>query len=631
MTATPNNRNSSGAEPMARLVVLLGDDQGNAPSATDEVDWMIPIDLEKTAGGESLDRARFRVAYEVLGQQFVDWQIGDRWNRQVEVWIADESGDLGQRLFWGELTNEDVELAARNADADMVVTATAAPYHFGEPLQTIPVWNQGMIEDWPADLIFNPEIEGTIYSNKCDQKVPGEDHYAFIDPNSVRTAAAQTLQGCTSEEWTLKEAIQTLCAVCNPDETFVENPDVDAAGLFDDPNDPPPPLKNVRLPRGLYLPELLDRLLVPHGYHWYLDHHDKKIVLFRLGKATRTKQLHLQRPGESFELGESNAPQTDLRVDILSLANKIVGQGQWQEREVTIELFRGWPEADDALSAADLDQSAKDSLYEQHQDAWRLWVANEDGSYTGLRTYTAPIDGPTDLSSVFDVWIARRRPLLDCLTLDDHGRRRKPFVDYAVAEDEYGNPDWQPAGNNWTIRLLKDRIGIYFDGNTPPPELIAAGDQARVRITGTVQGDSRLGALVLADASPNRRDLTLFLDLSDRFFDRARVTSGDFASALAQSADADERYDSAALEQYLLTLKQRHESAVQQVEAAVAGMSLSYAIGDLIDRIDGRNIDLNRNVPGIEPAKYLQITGLRYDPRDQVTRLELAPVEVIDS
>ena len=199
---------------------------------------------------------------------------------------------------------------------------------------------------------------------------------------------------------------------------------------------------------------------------------------------------------------------------------------------------------------------------------------------------------------------------------------------------------WFRVPPEWGATLLTDQIGVYFSGDRPPEKLIALGAQARVRVTCTITGDGRINATATPrSSSPNFRDVTLWLDLSDRFHRRAIASSDPwtgqdadgvqsvFGSQLDTAFGKDERDDALAIATYVKNIQTYEDSALLRANIVLYGLHFSYEIGDLITSIDGRNISLNRNSAASSEKKYLQVTGIRLDTQAQSTTLMVEATE----
>ena len=633
MVAPPSeNELASTARKVPEFRILLGDTDGNAPEAAAEPE--VPeyqlLTITRTAGGRSLDEATFERDLGALGEKLVDLQTPAAWARQVEVWLYPADADSeeeqeGEPLFWGELTSQQISI---DQGEKALVRAQVQPYHFGEPLRLYRAWDpaNSQARDVHGDIVFNPMVDSKIVGNQsathnesADENVP-----LFLDPESSRTPESLVLQDDGRGEWTLETAIRVVSHLCNEDATFVTNlSDVDFESTW---WDDAPAVLNLPLRRGQYLPAYLDAILIPHGFSWYLrtvpddsESTARWITVFKLGEGNE-KEVYLQRPGEELDVSKTNTLQLGMEVSVGDLANKIYGHGSLKEYEVTIELYRGWPEVQDDATEDDLRKSDPDSDYSTKEEAWRLWVGNEAGDYCSTRTTTKPIPATALDLSAAEIYVPKRRVLGPTLVKDDDGRRKPPVIEWY----SNGDSEWQLVPPEWGAQILDDQIGVRFTGDAPPGDLIAEGDDARLRISGTIQSDTRLTySNEPRGSSPNLREAALWLDLSDRFHFRERLATGDHASTLTDTADTTDDADD--LEAYCDKIRDVEDSAVIRASIVLHGILLDYEIGDLITRVDGREISFNRNSDDAETKRYLQVMGIMYDRQQQTTSLIVEP------
>lgn len=644
VTPPSENELTATAQAPPDVRILLGDTDGNAPETTDEpepAEYRL-LTITRTAGGRSLDEATFARDLGALGEHLVDLQTPAAWARQIEVWrhlpaADDEEEEDAEPLFWGELTEQRIGI---DRGEQVTVRAQVQPYHFGEPLRFYRAYDgeigESSARDIHRDPVFNPLVDGKIIGNESGENegnmemFPGEKFsYVFIDPESSRTQTALDFLEDTAVRWNLERAIRTIAFYCNEQETFIVNPtDISFVALSLAVGEDVSVLEplNLRLRRGQYLPTYLDAILTPHGFSWYLDvvpddseSTARWIRFFRLG-AGPEKEVYLQRPGESLDLAKTNTLQLGMEVSVGELANKVYGHGSLKEYEITVELYRGWTETQDGFNADDLAKDDPDSSYAGATDAWRLWVGNEAGDYCETRTTVKPIPAtPLDLSDL-DIYVPMRRPLGPTLELDSDGKRFAPIVEWHNNDEE----EWQRVPPEWGAQILTDQLGVRFTGNTPPADLVTEGNDARLRVTGTIQGDERLTySNEPRGSSPNLRESALFLDLSDRFHYRHRQDTGDLASVL--DGDADEADDTEELTTYCDEIRDIEDSAVIRATLVLHGVLPEYQIGDLITRVDGREISFNRNSEDAETKRYLQVMGIQTDWQQQQTTLIVEP------
>ncbi len=618
MVNTPYNPFLSSVQSATVPAIYLGATDGSDIELTDEIRWLLPKSVRRSVGGRNLDQAHFDVDLGRLGVDVTDMATPSGWSRQLEMRILDDAGEPLQPMFWGEVVQQQLQIDSAN------VVASIQPFHFGSVLEGMQVWDPigdevVLLHD---DLVFNPQIDDKIVGNMSSENHPTTaTHRLWVDPESARTEnARETQDDITVSEWTLDKAVRSLCYLLNPDESFIFNAVTDGDTIFENA----PALKNVVIPRGIYLSDALDRLLDPHGYGWFvgLDIDQatltlkRQVKLFKRGDSGLGKKIYLQRHGETINNTDTNVEKFNVTTDIASMANRVVAVGDYERAEITHELVKNWDAADESGNEYSFQKSG--GSFESYQNVWRLWVGNEAGDVDP--------DNPSDFSGIFSDAIPRRRPMTDCLTLDENGRRRKIVVEYY---DE-ATSAWKQVTSSY--RILEDQIGVYFDGDLPPKEIMKQSNP-RVRVTGTIRGDTRLKVTVDRDeSSPNLRDVTLYLDLSDRFFDQFVATSSmnaEFASQFDGDANgSDEKLDEPALTTYATEVRDLEDAAAIRVDITLNGIEFGYELGDVISEIYDRGIDLNAKSPESNQKRRPQITAIGYHHNPQRTQLELSIAEL---
>lgn len=616
--------------------IRLGDDTGAVPAATDVTDKLISPTIHHTSGGEKLDQIEMVYNLGKTGERIVDTYIKAGYSRQVEVVKkSPEKGKPDVLMAWGEITQERKSVGPDGEE--MTVIATVEPYHFGPVFQG-PKYRQSWapynVVTLNREIVFNPDRDGNTEDNQSQFYTDADqDDFYWVDPDSMRTAAAKQYgQGNdVASAWELQEIVNAMMWHCNPDEDYITNPSLeDFTGWITSP----PTVRNLRLPLGRHLNEYLDLILHPYGYSWHLtykyDDADARVVSIKVFKLHEgeSQRLLMQKPNDTRGAKStlSNVTEFRLDTDIAGTANKVIVFGDYVEREVTIELYRGWPEADDALTAAALTQSTGAS-FATHRRAWRLWVANEAGDYCNTRTVTAAIPTtPLDLSTVFGAseYTPVRRQPMDCLTheTDDVSsgsrRQRPPYIEY------YTGSAWSALPNGWGETVLTDQIGVYFAGDAPPAQLIAMGSSARLRITCTIRGDMRVkGTANRVSSSPNLRTAELVVILPDKFKDRRIQSGGSYASTLGGTPSSEEQNDTTAIATHAETIRAAEDAATVRASFKLFGIHTQLKIGQLLKEIYGRNISLNTMSDTSSTKKYMQIMGVVHNVNAQETTVDV--------
>lgn len=590
------------------MTVLLGPEAGTAPGPGDEFE-NVYCSLVVQSAGSRLDFANLTWQ---LSESLENREQPASFARMVQVELPDVDKT---RLHLGDYISEGFRID-QNGET-LTATSQLRPYHFGVPVTGYRVWDaiddvHRMIAD---HIVFNPTIDEKTVFNRSDKERSeslgdGFSGYLWTHPEVADTTAGETYQGQTRNEWTLYEAVQALCELLNPDQEFIKRPQtVDLAVLND-----APPLRNVTIELGTYLPAALDKILIPHGYNHWIDYTqpDPQIVFFKIGSGEE-KELLFPSVGSVLDPAEANVNQMAVTNGIGDSFNQVTVYGDFEQAEVTINLYPGWGAAGDSIAAEDLAKGGSD--YDANSQTWRLWIANEAGDIDPTTSRLGQTPTVPDFGGVFTIATPHRRTLGEPLTYQtdaaggsNRDQRRPIVVEYSID----GGTTWLPEEPGWTIKLCPDQIGIYFDGNEVPAELHAAGSSARVRVTGTIKGDYRVrGYAAKQSWAVNSRVNELVLFMPEKFQQRFRQASGTFASVL--SGDADTISQLTEAEDYAEKLRDQNHYAEIDCEFRLPGWHIEYKIGDLITKVAGREISVD-SAPSSAPAnRYVQIVERRFE------------------
>jgi len=616
------------------------------PTEADERTDVKVIGCSSGIGTNGLPTCEMVVDLGETGERLKDIGTPEGWHTFVEVWQPDSEGYMTDEdgvntstlLHWGELSIQNLSLAPGVEGQKYV--SRVEPRHFGDVLLGPKVVDANLQErQQHTEVIFNVEYDKKVLYNRSTYQNKDTDDrhfFYFIDPFSASNGYAVSANGEQGTEvWTLAEAIKYLCYTMN-DEAYIDSP---SEAHIDSVFDVAAELRNFHVRRGEFLCTVLDQICGAYGFSWFLAPTSKanstnrlQISFFRFG-AGDTTQIFLQKPGEDLDLSKTSCLQADMTYNVADIANRVIVQGGFIERECTFELKRGWPESDDAYSADELDISDKASIFStslSKRDVWRKWVLNEGGGYTGLRSTVAPITTAFDLTGILGTaTVIKQRRFHDCLARDKDGLRIDPVVEwYNPTPSDNGAAAWEKV--TWSYHLSHHECAIYFSDNQPPGDLIAAGNDARIRITATIRGDTRVqGISDRRPDSPNGEDVTLFLDNHDWFADRRIQKTGSYASQLALSVwGSDERDDTNAIQAFADKVRNQEDAIRLSATFTIHGINGVYRMGQMIDKIDGRNISLNRMSKSREEKRYLQITEISFDTQGQTTSLRVDSLEL---
>jgi len=597
------------------FLTALGPAGGAPPGEAQTFDNCYASTVVQSAGGSRMDYAELRYA---LADYLVDRDQPSSFKRMVAVYLQDGSKT---RLHLGDYVKESVKV--EQGGDSLTAQSQLRSYHFGTPVTYYDVRDAlhsrltaaATIVD---DIVFNPTVDDRTLFNMSSETRVGLSGRLWTHPEIAFTPDGIAYQGQSRVEWTLQRAIQSLCELLNPEE-FIRNPTyaeileaIPVSGVIE--------IRDVRIPLGTRLPQALDMLLIPLGYNWFTDYAtgtaNPKIKLFKIGVGEE-KTLFLQTPGELLNLEWSNVNQLSVSNEIGDSFNQVRALGDFEEIEFTLPLYPRWAQSDDQLTADSLD---KDSLlFSGKETVRRLWVANEAGDIRSPDIRNRATQYTEDVPNLFPFFVGEylphRRTIGEPITYmggADSLQRRPHFLEYSI---NLGT-EWLAAPDDWSVKLCPDQIGVYFDGKGPPAELLSAGTSGCLRITGTVRGDSRVEGLATKQSyAVNGRTIEQVLVVPDKFQKRSRQATGIYKSVFAAETanGADERDDTTKILAYAEAIRNQNHHAEVDCEFRLPGHHLSYQIGDLISKIEGREINLNAAAAGAPSNRFPQIVERRFE------------------
>lgn len=417
-------------------------------------------------------------------------------------------------------------------------------------------------------------------------------------------------------------------------------PDFDATGMAW-----PEAVARLIEPHGFLFRWMLDDELDEDGH----PYHAWSII--RKDTTAKKVRLKIQEAGETVDFNKSNTSVLNLGREFpaANTIRVITTPRLWQADFILAPKFQ--PHAGDPTMTTE-DKEAKfkkgGSEFELHREDYRVWIAAEDGARwwninagdwgTTYLDLTPLLDKDGDILA--RKWSRRRRPpRRDLLTTDEKG---KPLdaelwisIDWGI--DLMADPDnvaprvwdrehpgtWQRiTRGQWS--LLDDRIGIALNVEKPwewaigTPEAGAAdqpfpGGKVNVlqstaapqpatgagsgpnrkfwlRLTCVIEGDHDLDIEApQRAASPTEFLIARYREARDRYR-RGTVSR---RGHLGDSADDDARDDTPAAEAYAYAIRRQEELGHFSGSATIPWFSQVYDVGNAVERIEGREIDLD--------------------------------------
>ena len=265
---------------------------------------------------------------------------------------------------------------------------------------------------------------------------------------------------------------------------------------------------------------------------------------------------------------------------------KLTAEADGQVVESTFELVGGWDPAGEGEADNEYVRSLS-SDFDAVANVYRLWVLNEDGSYSD-----APFNrGPAfDLTGLFaDGRAVAPQPLRfgNCLAEDAAGRS----VGVVIEVSTDGGSTWAHYAGQADV--MNDRAAVYLSDDALPSAFFAAAKtgQARVRATATLRSplpvsDIRWHGSPFAGPFEHVR-LTVGNAFAHR---RVDATSKFYSAVQSGGRTADEADDRDAMEVWLAERAQQIQPAEGAVSIVTTSPALSLRIGDRLERIAGRNL-----------------------------------------
>lgn len=534
---------------------------------------------------------------------------------------------------------------ASRGNGERILANVRLDHHMmGDPLTLIPVLTRTPGDDdritevsTHAPCVFNPRWDGQIQLNRADPEEPRQ-YPSFLDPEAYPFDIGKFFS--LRAYWTMVDAAEFLLNYLGKSE-YIQWPSREELNSVLGGNRWP--FNNHTITEGALLPQALDELLYPYGYNWYLDYSvgDKpKIRIYDRHNAPRVTV-----PGPSpYEVPSIDTPGPaafDLSVNhVRRSANMVILRGDYEVREGTFELVPAWdPEYDEITNPDELAiGSTKWREEPASQRAWRDWVLNEGGDYTGLRP---SIENSFDITEFFrgEIHSVKRRKFLPCITLNE---TRNPYGDWRGVWIEWWNGrEWNPIGNSVnetensggytfegaaSVQLLENECGIRFAGQKPPMQLMAMGlDVIKFRITASIRSDFRAEHVsefrpeYVPDLNPvviNNPNKFQYRTISD-----TSIFAFDTANGLLQHSEAYPSEDMKEYARFLLQQWNRSTISGPVTMNTAHHYSLSNYLGKQVDGLLSNLLDLQcrRSDPPVFPI----CTKVEVNIENQTTTLQL--------
>ncbi len=283
-------------------VALLSESSG-APTAADASDTIIPVRVVRSAGeGWTSRTLRFRSPPVSSTGTAGRLRENDRRSNLSgsDTWPTPS----GPSQHLGDYVKETEEVS--QTGEKLTGQSQVKPYHYGKPLRGMLVFNKlKNSNEWiDGEILFNPMVDGKVLPNQSSkQRGGGLNSYLWAHPETSQTSRSTTWQTQSLSNWTLLNAVQTLCDSCNDGEAFIRNPGTGELAVLSGA----PVMHDIRLKAGEYLPHYLEQDLATTRVQLVLEIHRRSCErgqdetadsLLQTIRGT-SKKLFFQMPGKS--------------------------------------------------------------------------------------------------------------------------------------------------------------------------------------------------------------------------------------------------------------------------------------------------------------------------------------------
>ena len=398
-------------------------------------------------------------------------------------------------------------------------------------------------------------------------------------------------------EWTVAGALAYLLATAVPSDV-----DVPTLTQLQDLTDSLP-LDDLTV-TGMNAAQALQAVAERAGLSLRAARENVGLVFYRAGFDDRHATVALQPAAESFSPESTNLWRGRMTFLLRPSLRGVLMLGEPRRYEITVTLRPGWNSANHTTRWRDCVRSMSPH-WATYDDVYRKWVLNEHAWYIGSPWNLAAWTGASVNASHF--LLCQPRQFLPCLSTNQANKSMGVVVEVSWP----GHPWRRWRGPLWVSR---DECSIYLGGDSLPGEFFhaAAAGVAEVRVTACVDADARLtaslpgdgGAWIVARA-PRGQGLWRQIHASSVF----RNAAGMGAPGVCD--------DSLVLNR-LATRRQERPPEAVQADFELAWVDLGVDVGDVVDRVAGREIDLTAWASATP-----SVQAVTHDFFTQVTRLEV--------
>ena len=352
--------------------------------------------------------------------------------------------------------------------------------------------------------------------------------------------------------------------------------------------------------------EALSALAGRAGLDVRASRHGLGIVFYRSGWHGRRRSIRLQAEGSAFSPAGSNLWQGRVVIKPRPARPGVLALGEHKQYESTFALSPGWDASLQTSRWRDFVRGEVDN-WPKVADVYRKWVLNEHGLYNDSPWNASQYDFSQINPSDFKLNVARK--FLPCLSTDVFGQSLGVVIEIKGISGQWRR--W--TGPAW---IHDDECGIYLGGEGLPADYFQAAveNNAEVRVTATVAADARLSVEAPGDFGGPREVADYSSQAAWRKVHRGSVLIGQDGTGAPAERDDTQMLWSLAL--------RRHETLTSAVQAEIdlGWIDASCHVGDVIERVDGRALELS-SAPGA--TAYVRSVKHDFGP-SQTTHLEVS-------
>jgi len=442
---------------------------------------------------------------------------------------------------------------------------------------------QSISNRWQLGVDESVEIERTRVRFNAGRDTFASESLVMVGGRQTRVFDTSATAG----RWSVADALGYLIATAVPGD--IEVPSL--AGLYNLAG-------NIDLGSlditGTTAGEAMARVAGRGGLTLRSSRQGKGLIFYRSGREGRRRNVLLQPAGAAFSPAKSNLWCGHVLIRRRPSRRGVLVLGQQKQYESTFQLARGWNPALQTTRWRDFIRNESDN-WPAVADVYRKWVLNEHGWYNSspwnLSTYNFSSISTTSFSQ------HTSRNFLPCLSTDHSGQSLG-----VVVETRYGSED---SWRRWTgpVWVSSEECAVYLGGNTLPGSFFqaAAQNNVQLRVTAIVAADARIAVEVPGDQGGIREIIDLSHEAAWRKVHTESIFYGQ--GALGQPSERDDT-------QMLERIARRYAEAVSaatEAELTLGWIDTSYHVGDIVERIEGRALELSSNPdrrPAVRSAKH---------------------------